>query len=220
MSRSAGGEHAGGGVFAHWPNRITAIRFVGALVLFTIFAVWGDIPREAIAQHRAPFLIAFWLFVVVAATDFLDGYLARRDKLITAFGRIADPFTDKVLILGSMVYLADMPWSEKYLPATIVVAIVAREFLVTGIRGYVESLGHEFPADGFGKLKMIVQSIAVGGLIWLEAWPWGPWWFRFWTYVVTGLVWLTLFATIGSGVTYVLKTRDILSRDAEKDAHT
>lgn len=199
------------GVFAHWPNRITMIRFAGALCLFTIFAIWGDVEKEAIPGHRTPLLVAFWLFTLVAATDFLDGYLARRDSVVTAFGRIADPFTDKVLILGAMVYLSVMPWSEPRLPASIVVAILAREFLVTGIRGYVESLGKEFPADGFGKIKMIVQSIAVGGLIWMEAFPWGEWWYVFWGYVVEGLVWLTLLATIGSGVTYVLKTKDILA---------
>lgn len=204
------------GVFAHWPNRITAIRFVGALVLFTIFAIWGDLERPAIVDHRLPFLVAFWLFVVVAATDFLDGYLARRDKLISAFGRVADPFTDKVLILGSLVYLADMPWSEPHLPASVVVAILAREFLVTGLRGYVESQGHEFPADRFGKIKMIVQSIAVGALIWLEAWPWGPAWYSFWVVVATVLVWVTLITTIGSGVTYVARTRTILEAEARR----
>ncbi|MEE2938748.1 MAG: CDP-alcohol phosphatidyltransferase family protein [Planctomycetota bacterium] len=203
------------GVFAHWPNRITMIRFVGALVLFAIFAIWGDVEAEAIEGHRTPFLVAFWLFTVIAATDFLDGYLARRDQVVTAFGRIADPFTDKVLILGTMVYLSVMPWSEPRLPATLVVVILAREFLVTGIRGYVESLGREFPADGFGKIKMIVQSIAVGGLIWLEAFPWTAWWFDLWAVIVEALVWLTLITTVGSGVTYALKTRAIL---AEVDA--
>lgn len=199
------------GVFAHWPNRITAIRFVGAIVLFAIFAVWGDVGPEAIERNRTPFLIAFWLFVVVALTDFLDGYLARRDQIVTAFGRIADPFTDKVLILGSMVYLCVMPWSEPRLPASIVVAILAREFLVTGIRGYVESLGREFPADRWGKIKMICQSCAVGGIIWIEAYDWGDGWYAFWGWFVHALVWLTLIATVGSGVTYVLKTQRILS---------
>lgn len=202
------------GVFAHWPNRITMIRFGGALLLFAIFAIWGDVEQARIAGNRTPFFVAFWLFSVVAATDFLDGYLARRDQVVTAFGRIADPFTDKVLILGAMVYLSVMPWSEPRLPASIVVAILAREFLVTGIRGYVESLGREFPADGFGKIKMIVQSIAVGGLIWMEAFSWGPWWYDFWGVVVSGLVWLTLVATIGSGVTYVFKTKSILAGTA------
>jgi CDP-diacylglycerol---glycerol-3-phosphate 3-phosphatidyltransferase len=198
------------GVFAHWPNRITMIRFVGSLVLFAIFAIWGDVEASSIEGARTPFLVAFWLFVVVAATDYLDGYLARRDQIVTAFGRIADPFTDKVLILGSMVYLCVMPWSAERLPATYVVVILAREFLVTGLRGYIESLGREFPADGFGKIKMIVQSLAVGGLIWLEAFPWGAWWMDFWDVVVQLLVHLTLVATLGSGITYCLRTRDIL----------
>jgi CDP-diacylglycerol--glycerol-3-phosphate 3-phosphatidyltransferase len=190
------------------------IRFAGALILFAIFAIWGDVQKEDMPGHRTPFFIAFFLFSVVAATDFLDGYLARRDQLVTAFGRIADPFTDKVLILGAMVYLSVMPWSEPHLHASVVVAILAREFLVTGIRGYVESLGREFPADGFGKIKMIVQSIAVGGLIWMEAFSWPVWWYDMWRYVVDGLVWLTLLATIGSGVTYVFKTKAILAGDA------
>ncbi|MEM9381461.1 MAG: CDP-alcohol phosphatidyltransferase family protein [Planctomycetota bacterium] len=198
------------GVFAHWPNRITMIRFVGSVVLFAIFAIWGQVDLETIASNRTPLFVAFWLFVLVAATDFLDGYLARRDQIVTAFGRIADPFTDKVLILGSMVYLSVMPWSGPRLHASIVVAILAREFLVTGLRGYVESLGREFPADRFGKIKMILQSMAVGALIWVEAVDWNPAWYRFWDVLTAVLVWATLIATVGSGVTYCLKTREIL----------
>ena len=203
------------GVFAHWPNRITMVRFVGALVLFAIFAIWGDVEAEAIEEDRAPFLVAFWLFVVVAATDYLDGYLARRDQIITAFGRIADPFTDKVLILGAMVYLCVMPWSAERLPATYVVVILAREFLVTGLRGYIESLGREFPADGFGKIKMIAQCLAVGGVFWLDAFPWPPAWLEAWRWIVLVLVWITLLATIGSGLSYVLKARGVLERSAQ-----
>ena len=156
-------------VFTHWPNRITAMRFVGALVLFVIFAL--KVPRtpEQLTESRTWICVAFWLFIVTAATDFLDGYLARRDHVVTAFGRIADPFTDKVLIVGSMIFLTVMPWSRHWLPAWMVVGILAREFMVTGIRGYAESQGTEFPADWFGKIKMTVQSCTVGGLIWIGA---------------------------------------------------
>ena len=73
------------GVFAHWPNRITAVRFVGALVLFVVFALMGERPADGTfdvlgAAWPMRHLIhgCFWLFVVIAATDFLDGYLARR----------------------------------------------------------------------------------------------------------------------------------------------
>lgn len=195
------------GVFQHWPNRITALRFVGALALFMLFALYGDNPAEAI---RWQIHFAFWLFVAVAATDFLDGYLARRDNLVSAFGRIADPFVDKVLIVGAMVYLANMPWSQHMLPASVVVIILAREFLVTAIRGWVESEGHEFPADWFGKVKMIVQCIAVGAVMWVHAVDWPEGWYSFWLILAQVMVYVTLAATIGSGVSYVWKTRQLL----------
>jgi len=199
------------GVFAHWPNRITAIRFAGALVLFTIFAFLSNEPTDAIANRRGWVALSFWLFVLVAATDFLDGYLARRDKQITAFGRIADPFTDKVLILGAMIFQATMPWTRGWLPAWMVVVILARELLVTGIRGYVESVGREFPADRFGKAKMIVQCHAVGALLWISAYAWPPGWWRFWSGLAHVLVWATLLTTLGSGLSYVLKTQRVLA---------
>ena len=198
------------GIFSHWPNRITAIRFAGAAVLFALLAVMGDRTLEEVREARGFVLVSFWLFIVTAATDFLDGYLARRDAHVTAFGRIADPFTDKVLILGSMIFLAVMPWTRDRLPAWMVVTILAREFLVTGIRGYVESIGVEFPADTFGKVKMIVQCVAVASLFWLEAYAWPEGWWSFWSVVSRVLVWTTLVATVGSGISYILKTRRIL----------
>ena len=200
------------GIFSHWPNRITAIRFAGAVVLFTILAVMGDRTLEEVREARGFVLVSAWLFIVTAATDYLDGYLARRDHHVTAFGRIADPFTDKVLILGAMIFLAVMPWTRDRLPAWMVVTILAREFLVTGIRGYVESAGGEFPADTFGKVKMIVQCLAVGSLFWLEAYAWPDAWWHFWSVLSRILVWTTLIATVGSGLSYVLKTRGILEQ--------
>ncbi|MCB9903108.1 MAG: CDP-diacylglycerol--glycerol-3-phosphate 3-phosphatidyltransferase [Planctomycetes bacterium] len=196
-------------IFEHWPNRITASRFLGALVLFVVFALWGDRPAEEMTTVFAS--TCFWLFVVVAATDFLDGWLARRDGHVSAFGRIADPFVDKVLVLGTMIFLATMPWSRGWMPAWVVVAILAREFLVTGIRGYVEAAGKQFPADAFGKLKMVVQCMAVGNIFWIYAFDWPEGWRDAWSILAHVLVGLTVLATIGSGVTYVLKTPKVLS---------
>jgi len=201
------------GVFRHWPNRITAIRFVGAIVLFGLMQALSGETREQVAQHRGMVCLAFWLFVVLAATDFLDGYLARRDKLVSDFGRIADPFTDKVLILGALIFAASISWTREWVPAWIVVVILARELLVTGIRGYVEKLGGEFPADRLGKIKMIVQCMAVGGVLWLEAYDWGAAWYRFWSGLVHVLVWLTVITTLGSGANYIAHTRRFLTRD-------
>jgi len=194
------------GVFTHWPNRITAIRFGGALLLFALFALTLDRPAAELPEVRGWMNVAFWLFVVIASTDFLDGYIARRDGHVTAFGRIADPFTDKVLILGAMIFLAAAPWSRELLPAWMVVIILARELLVTGLRGYVESRGGEFPADRWGKLKMILQCIAVGSLFWIHAWAWPQAWANFWAGLTTVLVWATLVSTVASGGSYVQKT--------------
>jgi len=191
-------------VFSHWPNRITALRFIGAFVLFGLLTAIGDDVQMTLNQD------SFWLFVVVAATDFLDGYLARRDNLVSAFGRIADPFVDKVLILGLLIYLAVLEWSQPWVPAWAVVLILAREFLVTGIRGWVESLGRDFGADRLGKVKMVLQSLAVGAVLFLHAFPWPERLFPYLDWMTHGLIWGTIAVTLISGASYVLKTRAIL----------
>lgn len=195
------------GIFAHWPNRITAMRFVGSLVLFLILSLVG----EDLDSHTLYANLAFWLFLLIAATDYLDGYLARRGNQITNFGRIADPFVDKVLIIGAMVYLSVLDWSRPWFPAWIVVIVLAREFLVTGIRGYVESLGLAFPADWFGKIKMVVQCIAIGIALGIHAFPWPEPLHRFLEVSAYVFVYGTLLTTVGSGTSYVLKTRRILA---------
>jgi CDP-diacylglycerol--glycerol-3-phosphate 3-phosphatidyltransferase len=198
------------GVFAHWPNRITALRFVGALGVFVLLALYGE-GDPAEAAFRAKIRLAFWLFLVVALSDVLDGWLARRGNHVTAFGRIADPFVDKVLVLGTMVFLAVLPWSSRWFPAWVVVVILAREFLVTGIRGYVESLGREFPADWFGKVKMLVQCWAAGIVLGLAAFELSEPAERVWGWIGTGCVVATVVTSVGSGASYVVKARKVLS---------
>ena len=195
-------------IFTHWPNRITALRFVGSMVLFTLLALFGAQPPEG---QRTLIFVLFWLFTILAFTDILDGYLARRDNQVTAFGRIADPFVDKILILGTLIFLAVFDWSREWIPAWAVVVILARELLITAIRGYVERLGAEFPADVLGKVKMVVQCILVGDVLWIHAFEWSEAWLSLWG----GLAWLllavTLFTTIGSGLSYILRARRMLA---------
>jgi CDP-diacylglycerol--glycerol-3-phosphate 3-phosphatidyltransferase len=202
------------GIFAHWPNRITALRFLGALALFVLLALRGEVSAEEVEDHAGVFQLAFWLFIATSLSDILDGWLARRGNQVTAFGRIADPFVDKVLVMGTMVFLAVLPWSRHYFPAWVVVAILAREFLVTAIRGYVEKLGIDFPADWFGKAKMFLQCWAVGIVLGLAAFRFSETAEHWWGAVGELCVWATLLATLGSGVSYVLKTRRILAEKA------
>jgi len=198
------------GIFDHWPNRITALRFLGALALFAVLALWADVPVEQVELHSRVLQLAFWLFIVTSVSDILDGWLARRGNLVTAFGRIADPFVDKVLVMGVMVFLAVLPWSRGFFPAWVVVVLLAREFLVTAIRGYVEKLGVEFPADGFGKLKMLLQCFAVGIVMGLAAFRLPAEAERLIAQGAHLCVWATLVATLGSGLAYAFKTQRIL----------
>jgi CDP-diacylglycerol--glycerol-3-phosphate 3-phosphatidyltransferase len=198
------------GVFQHWPNRITALRFLGALGLFAIFAWQGNQDVDEIKRDRIVLQSAFWLFIVTAASDVLDGYLARRDGHVTAFGRIADPFVDKVLVIGAMVFLAVMPWSRHWFPAWIVVVIIAREFLITGLRGYVESMGLQFPADWLGKVKMFTQCIAVGVVVGMFAFEWSDAAFAILGTVGRIFVWTTLLTSLASCASYLVKTRRIV----------
>lgn len=116
---------------------------------------------------------AIVLFIAAAVTDWLDGMLARRWQVESKFGRIMDPFCDKVLILGALCFLAGpgfkLPiWDQQagaeqvsgFYPWMVVV-MLARELLVTGIRGELEGSGHKFGANIWGKLKMILQAIVV-----------------------------------------------------------
>jgi CDP-diacylglycerol--glycerol-3-phosphate 3-phosphatidyltransferase len=202
---SARREH----VFAHWPNRITALRFLGALALFVLLAAFetGALsPEPGLAAQAALFL-----FIGVAATDWLDGYLARRFGHVTHFGRIADPFVDKILVLGVLVFLAALPSGRSFVPAWVVVLVLARELLVTGLRGFVEAQGLAFPADRWGKLKLVVQCVAIGIVLGLPAFAWGPT-PRLWLSNLAHVsVWATLLASLGSGIGYVIKTARLLS---------
>jgi CDP-diacylglycerol--glycerol-3-phosphate 3-phosphatidyltransferase len=158
---------------------------------------------------RVPLVwIAFVLFLIAAFTDFLDGYLARKWNLVTPFGRVADPFADKVLIAGSLVTLLQFPAATAVLTTWYVVIVVAREFLVTAIRGVVEASGRPFPADRLGKWKMVSQCWTVGALLSMVAGTG-----IFYGCAIFGF-WVSLVLTVVSGLNYVVKAKDVLFRGA------
>jgi CDP-diacylglycerol--glycerol-3-phosphate 3-phosphatidyltransferase len=189
------------------PNLITTSRLV---VTALVFVCLGWAARGSlVAPDAALVWTAFALFLIAAVTDFLDGYLARRWNMVSAFGRIADPFADKVLIAGSLVMLLQFPAVTTASEHTVlthwfVVIVVAREFLVTAIRGFVEASGRPFPADRLGKYKMAAQCWAVGALLTMvagsDSWIWAA---------VPGF-WASLLLTVVSGLNYVWKARSIL----------
>jgi CDP-diacylglycerol--glycerol-3-phosphate 3-phosphatidyltransferase len=147
---------------------------------------------------------AFVLFLLAAFSDFLDGYLARKWNLVTAFGRVADPFADKILITGSLIMLLQFPAATQVLTTWYVVVVVAREFLVTAVRGVVEASGQPFGADRLGKYKMVAQCWTVGALLTMVAGT------DFWVWAAVSGYWVSLLLTVVSGANYVYKARKIL----------
>jgi len=129
------------------PNVITLSRLVLALLLFWMIDRGGH------------WMAALFVFAVAAATDFIDGYIARRYGLVTKIGRIFDPFVDKVIIGGAFMFLAVKQHSG--VNAWMAIAVVGREMFVTSLRSVLESEGKDFSATMSGKIKMAVQCVAV-----------------------------------------------------------
>lgn len=147
------------------PNQLTIARLVLSVVFFVLLGLVGHGVFEDTSLKIALDLSAA-LFVFAVLTDFLDGHLARRWGLVTTFGRIADPFADKILICGGFIMLIGVsPMIEPW----FVVVIVFREFLVSGLRSFLESRGVAFGAVLSGKLKMGFQSVTVPAVLVYQA---------------------------------------------------
>jgi CDP-diacylglycerol---glycerol-3-phosphate 3-phosphatidyltransferase len=129
------------------PNALTGLRLVLSFVLFWLIDLDGW-WRTAAA-----------VFLVAATTDWLDGYYARKYQQITVLGRILDPFVDKIIICGSFIFL--QKWPDSGVTAWMTFIILAREMFITSLRSFLEQRGKDFSAQWSGKIKMIVQCVAV-----------------------------------------------------------
>ncbi|QDU98483.1 CDP-diacylglycerol--glycerol-3-phosphate 3-phosphatidyltransferase [Lignipirellula cremea] len=190
------------------PNALTAARFVLALVVFAL------IPLEQ-------YLAALIIFIIAASTDWVDGWWARKYNQSTKFGRMFDPFVDKIIICGVFVFLAAAPNTGKFawtpdsgIHAWMAVLVVGREMLVTALRSMIEQEGSDFSAKYAGKLKMVFQCVAVGAslvtLRWFaeQAAPL-PLWIA---YTLHGSVWLAILSTLYSGGEYILAAAKFFGR--------
>src|SRR5258707_15528949 len=131
------------------PNKLTISRFI----LTVAFLVVMFFPRE-VPFHET---IALALFVAGGITDFLDGQIARRNKLITNFGILMDPLADKIMVCSAFIAFVGLNW----IPAWMVVLIVARELAITGLRLLAASKNLVLAAENFGKHKTISQIAAI-----------------------------------------------------------
>ena len=176
----------------HLPNLITAFR----LVLTALLAI-----LLMFEQNTSIAFLCCLLFTLAAATDWVDGYLARRFEAVTTLGKLMDPLADKLLVTTALIML--IPLGR--LPAWIAVVILSREMMVTGLRGMASSSGIVVAASGLGKLKSTMQYIGLGTLIF----PLGLLPIPYLHQIGLAVLYLALALTVWSGLDYFYKLRKV-----------
>jgi len=175
------------------PNILAFIRLLLAPLMFLFLVNQDAVIFENIHKSWLNYFAAF-IFVVASATDFFDGYIARTFDQITTLGAILDPLADKMLtlagFLGLMMLGSASPWA--------IFLILTRELFITGLRVSAMSQGMDISASWMGKVKTVIQMIAIGFL--LMQWPGG-----------TFLLWTAVALTLYSGYEYV---RDFFQKTA------
>ncbi|NNE94235.1 MAG: CDP-diacylglycerol--glycerol-3-phosphate 3-phosphatidyltransferase [Verrucomicrobiales bacterium] len=188
------------------PNQLTVLRLILTFAIVGILAADWPFAKS----------LALLLFGVASFTDFLDGHLARKHNLITNFGKLMDPLADKVLMCGGFVMLVALD----QLPAWIVVVILTREFLVTGLRLVASAEGVVLAAENLGKHKTIWQIVTViYFLLFLASQEvWFGWTAPLFSWKPTSpaiagqiLIYLSLLLTVLSGWSYAWKNRKLLA---------
>lgn len=192
------------------PNKLTVSRFVlTALFLAALFTPF--------AFH---YTIALILFCLGALTDWADGEIARRRRLVTNFGILMDPLADKILTCSAFIAFVGL----KLMPAWMVVIIVARELAITGLRLLAASKNLVLAAEGYGKHKTISQITAIIAFLVLLSYPqWGavgervfgfPLGERPWLAWFTELAkWMAVGLTFFSGAVYLWRNREVYLHD-------
>lgn len=202
------------------PNQITIARLVMAVIFFGMMSATR---ADSFDDQRGLLAACFWLFLVAALSDVLDGILARTMGQVTSFGRIVDPVVDKVLVCGAFLYLASHHFYDagrklnlSGVEPWMVVLILTREMLVSAIRSHSESAGKAYPADWLGKLKMFVQCATVCIVVGGQAWYHDSASFQSFAKLC---VWTTVVVTSLSIITYLQRGREFLfSRAALSNA--
>ena len=177
------------------PNKLT----VGRMILVTFMVVfmltgWGG------EYNR---YISFVIFAAASITDWFDGYLARKNNLVTNFGKFMDPLADKLLVCSAMICMIELG----RLPAWIVIVIIAREFIISGFRLIAAENGVVIAANYWGKFKTVSQMVMIILLILNVGEIYGG----FWDILTQIFIWLSVALTVISLVTYIMQNRGVLS---------
>ena len=178
------------------PNKLTMMR----VVLVPVFMIFAAVSHYGTADfHAAYMLIAGVIFAIASITDFLDGYLARKNHLVTDFGKFMDPLADKLLVVAAMLLFVE----QHQMPAWALLLVVAREFAVTGLRLIAVDNGRVIAAAWSGKIKTASTMVAIC-LMLLWNIPW-----------LNTVCWVVIVVTtVYSGVEYFVKNRDVFRKAA------
>ena len=184
------------------PNKLTALRIlmIPLFMIITLFPFdWGTL---AVAQSQIAVnqLIGAIIFAIASFTDWLDGYIARRDGLVTNFGKFADPLADKMLVATAMIVLVGQGLATSW----VVSIIISRELAVTGLRLLLVKEGEVMAAGGPGKIKTATQMVAII-LLFLDNFPFQA----IGIPVADIMLYLCLVFTIYSGVDYFIKNKHV-----------
>lgn len=173
------------------PNKLTVLRviLIPFFVVFMLFPVGGEMHKW----------IALAIFVIASLTDTLDGYLARRDNLVTNFGKFMDPLADKLLVSAALICLIEVG----NLPSWVVIIIISREFIISGFRLIASDNGIVIAASWWGKAKTISQMVMIVVLIMDLGGVFDT--------IGTILVVLATVLTVVSLVDYLMKNKQVLS---------
>jgi CDP-diacylglycerol--glycerol-3-phosphate 3-phosphatidyltransferase len=195
-----------GGNHMNWANRITLSR----LLLTVLFVV---ALNSSWHYARTSALV---IFLVAGLTDFIDGEIARRYGVITNFGKLMDPLVDKIMVAAAFISLVPL----KAVPAWAATTVVARDFLITGLRLMASAKGRILPAESLGKQKTSWQIITIIFFLALlsiaelrYANETSTWWLRAWGEAGPVLVWVTVALTIYSGLGFTWRNRALIAPD-------
>ena len=187
----------------NWANRLTLSRLALTVLFVVLLSSSWHYARTA----------ALVIFLIAGLTDFIDGEIARRYGVITNFGKLMDPLVDKIMVAAAFISLVPL----KAIPAWAATAVVARDFLITGLRMMAGAKGKILPAERLGKQKtswQVVTVIFFLALLSLSELRYADqgttWWIRAWNDAGPVLVWITVALTIYSGLLYAWRHRDLI----------
>ena len=172
------------------PNKLTVLRVI-LIPFFLLFVLLFKIPHHMV--------FALIVFAAASITDWFDGKIARKNNLVTNFGKFMDPLADKLLVCSAMICLVEID----RLAAWIVIVIIAREFIISGFRLVASDNGIVIAASYWGKFKTTFQMLMIIALI-LDFQN------RYFQMLATALTYIALILTVVSLIDYIAKNKQVL----------